>query len=82
MNDKPKEYKVKVENETYEWPNRYITGAQVRGLGPGIPESMDLFLKIQGHAGRLIQNDDIVDLEEPGIEKFYAQDSSSEAGLR
>lgn len=76
-----KKYKVKVENDVYEWPSQFITGAQVRTLGPGIPESMDLFLKIHGKAGRLIKNDDTVDLNEPGIEKFYAQEASSEAGL-
>lgn len=78
-----KKIKFKVENETYEWDSRFITGAQVRALGPGIPESMDLFLKIHGQPGRLVKNDDSIDLEQqPGIEKFYAQDASSEAGNR
>lgn len=74
-------FKFKVENETYEWPTQTITGADVRGVGPGIPENMDLFLKVQGAAGRLIANDETVDLGDPGIEKFYAQDASSEAGM-
>lgn len=75
-----KKYKFKIENETYEWDEQFITGAQVRSVGPGIPESMDLFLKRQGQAGQLIANDQTVDLGEPGIEKFYTQDASSEAG--
>ena len=74
-------YKFKVENDTYEWPTQIITGADVRGVGPGIPENMDLFLKVQGAVGRLIAYDEPVDLGEPGIEKFYAQDASSEAGM-
>lgn len=78
-----KKWKIKVENDVYDWDSQFITGAQVRALGPGIPESMDLFLKVPGKPGRLIKNDDTVDLDEqPGIEKFYAQESSSEAGAR
>jgi hypothetical protein len=81
--DKTKKHKIKVENDVYEWDSQFITGAQVRALGPGIPDSMDLFLKVQGHPGRLIKNDDSVDLDQhPGIEKFYAQESSSEAGTK
>lgn len=76
-----KKWKIQIENDVYEWDSQFITGAQVRTLGPGIPESMDLFLKIPGKPGRLIKNEDTVDLDEqPGIEKFYAQESGSEAG--
>ena len=74
-------FKFKVENDTYEWPTQIITGADVRGVGPGIPENMDLFLKVKGAVGRLIANDEQVDLGDQGIEKFYAQDASSEAGM-
>ena len=75
-----KGYKLKVENVVYDWSEQFITGAQVRGLGPGIPDGMDLFLKEKGKAGRLIQNDTKVDLSDHGIERFYAQNASSEAG--
>ncbi|MCK1481014.1 multiubiquitin domain-containing protein [Bradyrhizobium sp. 197] len=81
--DNSKKHKIKVENDVYEWESQFITGAQVRALGPGIPDSMDLFLKVPGQPGRLIKNDESVDLDQhPGIEKFYAQESSSEAGVK
>lgn len=35
-------FKFKIENDNYEWDNRFITGLEVRGVGPGIPDSMDL----------------------------------------
>jgi hypothetical protein len=67
----------------YDWDSQFITGAQVRSLGPGIPGSMDLFLKTPGQPGRLVKNDETIDLDQnPGIEKFYAQPSGSEAGIR
>lgn len=75
-----KKYHFKIENDTYDWPNEFISGADVRGVGPGIPESMDLFVKRKGKAGVLVANTDQIDLADPGIEKFYAQDASSEAG--
>ena len=60
---------------------QFISGAEIRKLGPGIPANMDLYLKRAGKPGVLIDNNDApIDLDEKGLEKFYAQDSSSEAG--
>lgn len=73
-------HKFKIENTVYEWPNQFITGSEVRGVGAGIPESMDLYLKVSGQVGLLITNDEKINLDQPGIEKFYCQESSSEAG--
>ncbi|MDO8272430.1 MAG: hypothetical protein Q7U82_11030 [Gammaproteobacteria bacterium] len=75
-----KKFKFKIENETYEWDNQFITGTEIRSVGPGIPESMDLYVKPKGEPGRLVTAEESFDLDSPGIEKFYAQDSSSEAG--
>lgn len=75
-----KQYTFKIENETYHQDNQFITGAEVRQVGPGIPDGMDLYLKVRNNPGRLITNDEQIDLGETGIEKFYAQDASSEAG--
>lgn len=75
-----KKYKFKIENETHDWDEQFISGAQVRQQPPGIPENFDLFLKEKGKTGRLINNLDRVDLADPGIEKFYAQETRSGAG--
>ena len=74
------EYRFKIENISYEWPNRFITGSEVRKVGAGIPESMDLFVKVPGKPGKLVGKDERIDLGQPGIEKFYTQESSSDAG--
>lgn len=75
-----KKYHFKIENDTYDWTSQFITGTEVRGVGPGIPDGMDLFIKRKGKPGVLVAAADRFDLDEPGIEKFYAQDASSEAG--
>lgn len=75
-----KKFKFKIENTTYDWDTQFITGQQVRSVGPGIPDNMDLYLKVAGKPGRLVANDESIDLGVPGIEKFYSQESSSTAG--
>lgn len=69
-----------IENVPHKWDKQFITGAVVRAYPPGIPDTMDLYLKVRGNPGRLVKSDEKIDLDEPGIEKFYAQDASSEAG--
>ena len=73
-------FKFKIENEMHDWPSQFITGAEVRGIPPGIPSNMDLFVKIKGKPGQLVANDQKIDLENQGLEKFYSQDSNSTPG--
>jgi hypothetical protein len=81
MPDKQKKsYKFKIDETNHEWEEAIITGAQLRALPPGVPDNMDLYLKEPGKPGRLIERDDEVDLSQPGRDKFYTQDASSEAG--
>lgn len=75
-----KKFKFKIENTVYEWDSQFISGKQVRNVGPGIPDSMDLYLKVAGKPGRLVENDESIDLDMHGIEKFYSQQASSSAG--
>lgn len=68
--DAPK-YKYKVRNQVFETPNRFITGREVlesAGLTP--PSNYKLDLKVKGNVYREVQLDEMVDLAEPGIEKF------------
>lgn len=74
-------FKFKIENEMHDWPTQFITGAEVRAIPPGIPASMDLFLKRPGKPGELVENDQQVDLDPSGIEKFYSQVADSTPGL-
>lgn len=76
-----KHYTFKINNENQKWDSQFITGADVRGIPPGIPSTMDLFLKRQGKPGILVLNDTKIDLEEPGIEKFYYQVADSTPGV-
>lgn len=73
-------FKFKIENEMHEWPTQFITGTEVRAIPPGIPASMDLFVKRPAKPGELVENDQPIDLEPSGIEKFYSQVADSTPG--
>ena len=73
-------YKFKLGNETKEWPEQFITYAQLAEIPPGLPPGADLYVKEHGKTGRLIKPDEKFDLAEKGIEKFYIDDSKSGAG--
>jgi len=68
-------YKLKINNGNYDWPEQFITGAGVRQLG-NIQTDDDLFLKKKGQdPDQLISVDTRVDLGEPGVEHFYSSES-------
>ncbi|MDD3394292.1 MAG: multiubiquitin domain-containing protein [Anaerotignum sp.] len=67
----PETYKFKVRENTYETEKKNISGREVcemAGLIP--PENYKLDLKSKGNQYQEIKPDTIVDLSEPGIEKF------------
>lgn len=78
---KQEKFKFKIENETHDWDSQYITGAEVRAIPPGIPASMDLFVKRPGKPGEEVKNEDKIDLSPNGIEKFYSQVADSSPGI-
>ena len=66
-----KKFKFMVRNKVFETEKRYITGKEVleiAGLTP--PSAYKLDLKMRGNSYREIGLDDVVDLGDPGIEKF------------
>ena len=66
-----KKFKFMVRNKVFETEKRYITGKEVLEIAGLIPPSAyKLDLKMRGNSYREIGLDDVVDLGDPGIEKF------------
>lgn len=66
-----KKFKFMVRNKVFETEKRYITGKEVLEMAGLIPPSAyKLDLKMRGNSYREIGLDDVVDLGNPGIEKF------------
>jgi hypothetical protein len=71
-----KKFVLKINNKTFHWHEQYITGAQVKELGE-IPMKDLLFLNIKGNnEDQLIENEMIVDLGLPGLERFYSKEDN------
>lgn len=52
-----------------DWPGRFITAPTLRKLG-GISDDKVIYLEKSDEPDRLLAEDDIVDLDEPGVESF------------
>lgn len=66
-----KVYKFKVRNDVFECVKQFITGREVleiAGLMP--PEHYKLDIRLQGNHAHEVGLDEVVDLGQPGIEKF------------
>jgi hypothetical protein len=71
-NDRPKQFKFKVNDQSFESEQSVLTGAQIKAQAQMEP-SFQLFLEEPGDdkPDRQIGDTETVDLSEPGIEKFY-----------
>lgn len=74
------EQKLIVDNETYSWHESTITGKQIRVLA-SVPDGVQVWKKNKGSPDTLVDLITIIDLTQPGIERFSLQEASSGAGL-
>lgn len=76
-----KDFELKVNETTFHWKQRYITGKQVMTLA-NLEDDILLFFKtVDNRIDQLIGEDDKVDLLEPGIEKFYTKEDSKQVSI-
>lgn len=68
---KAKRYRIRVDDKHFVVPKPSITGREVLTLAGKVPpESFILTLKIRGGGVRTIELDEVVDLTQPGVERF------------
>lgn len=79
-NKKPHDWKLMVDNETYDWPQGSITGAQIRELA-SVPDGVQVWKKNNGSPDTLVELATVNDLTGPGIERFSLQEASTGAGI-
>ncbi len=67
-----KKYKFFVDDQQYETEKRTLSGAELRAIA-SVDPNFQIFLEEQGHdkPDRLIANDYSLNLDAPGVEKFY-----------
>lgn len=62
-------FRLAVDGDPFDWPARFITMAtlrKVRGLG----DDKVILLEKVDEADQVIEDDDLIDLNEPGVERF------------
>jgi hypothetical protein len=69
--DKPKQYKIRIDKKDYEVSESRMTGRQILALaGKTPPERFALSERLHGGQERTIGLDEYADFSPPGVEKF------------
>jgi len=68
-----KPLKLTINKETYEWPEQYILGAQIRKLGHIGPDELIYLAIKKPWEDELIKDDTRVSLARPEIEHFFSK---------
>lgn len=61
--------RLAMNGQAIDWPSRFITAATLRKV-TNVAAGKVIYLELKDEPDRLLAEDDIVDLDEPGIEKF------------
>ena len=82
-NGKPQKhhvFKIMIDQKPYDWPNQFITGAQIKQLA-GVDMSYGVWLKVHGPGEDLpVGDQEQVDLSEPGREHFFTAPTQTTEG--
>lgn len=64
-------FKLEVEDSDLQWGKPLISGRMIYKLAGVAEGDQDLYLRVRGAHNRLVRPNDVVDLAEPGIERFF-----------
>jgi len=64
-------FRFLLDGRQFEWGGTYITGLTLKKLAEVDPATHGVWLVVRGHEDRKIGNNELVDLSEPGVEKFF-----------
>lgn len=62
-----------VDGISLEWPRRTLTGAQIRWLAGKEDDNLDLLLEREDQPDKVIDDDDVVRIGTPGVEKLHTR---------
>lgn len=78
---KEQDYKVQIDREVYDIPNRCRTGAQLLEIAGKTPvKDYQLYQKLKGGKVEKVEPEQSVCFDDPGIEKFTTQKKSHQDG--
>lgn len=71
-------FRFMIDDRHLEWGVAQITGRTLLALAETDPNACDIWQKVPGREDRLIEDTDLVDLSEPGVEHFHTSQVSIE----
>jgi hypothetical protein len=77
--EEKKEYKLLVDQKPYQWPEEFITGIQIKNLA-GVDQSYGVWQQLPGPDDPEINDNEKVDLKEPGRERFFTGKKTTTEG--
>jgi hypothetical protein len=78
--DKDKDFKIIVDRKHHDWPERFITGAEIKRLAGVDLTPYDAWQDVPGPEDLLIADDKKVDLSERGTERFFTGKKTTTEG--
>ena len=74
-------FRLMVDTADLEWPKPIISGHVLKSLAK-LPEGYDLYQEVRGGKGhdRLIEDCDLVNLDDPGLERFISVEAETTEG--
>jgi len=73
------EFRIIIDHKPHEWPERFINGAQIKELA-GVDRSYGVWQDIPGPIDPPVEDDQRVDLSQPGVEKFFTGKKTTTEG--
>jgi hypothetical protein len=77
---KEKPFKILVDHKPHDWPESFITGAEIKRLAGVDQATFDAWLDVPGPEDVLVGDNDKIDLRDPGREKFFTGKKTTTEG--
>lgn len=77
---KDKDFKIIVDRKPHDWPEPFITGAQIKNLAGVDQATYDAWQDVPGPEDLLIADDTKIDLRDRGMERFFTGKKTTTEG--
>jgi hypothetical protein len=77
---KEQSFKIVVDRKPHDWPEPFITGAQIKRLAGVDPEAYDAWQDVPGPEDILIRDNEKADLRREGTERFFTGKKTTTEG--
>jgi hypothetical protein len=74
------EYHILIDQKPYTWADRYITGTQIKALA-SVDQAFGVWLEAPGPEDPPVGNDEPIDLDKPGVERFFTGKKQTTEGV-